>query len=257
MNPERRHESEQPADSLQGSDVAAFIDLLRDHLRGYPAEARLPERVEATVRQVDSGVATGETPVPHDVAAGASPAEDSLTARFTRSATSIGAQVHSTTTVDWIDDLARLLTILRAESVAIPPADDGFFDATRIEKLEQRLASEGITAKRETDDDTLFSVDAAITCVVAAIAESGTLVCQTAANTARGSSLIPPVHVAVVEAAQVLPDLCDYLQALGERPELPAAVSLITGPSKTADIEGVLVTGVHGPGQVHIVVVES
>ena len=65
------------------------------------------------------------------------------------------------------------------------------------------------------------------------------------------------MHVAVVDTTQVLPDLYDCLDALGERPQLPANVSLITGPSKTADIEGELVTGVHGPGELHVVLVEN
>jgi L-lactate utilization protein LutC len=64
-----------------------------------------------------------------------------------------------------------------------------------------------------------------------------------------------PVHVAVVGEWQIVPDLFDFFESLAAGPNLPANVNLITGPSKTADIEGVLVTGMHGPGQVHIVLV--
>jgi L-lactate dehydrogenase complex protein LldG len=85
-----------------------------------------------------------------------------------------------------------------------------------------------------------------------AIAETGTLVCVSGASSARGASLIPPVHIAVLEEGQILADLFDYFEQLDPQ-DLPANVNMITGPSKTADIEGVLVTGMHGPGAVHVV----
>ena len=66
------------------------------------------------------------------------------------------------------------------------------------------------------------------------------------------ASLLPPVHIAVADVDQLLPDLFDLFGRLS-RQELPACVSLITGPSKTGDIELKLVTGVHGPGEVHVV----
>ena len=67
--------------------------------------------------------------------------------------------------------------------------------------------------------------------------------------------MIPPVHIAVVAQAQIVPDLCDFFDGLGG--SLPANINVITGPSKTADIEGILITGVHGPGDVHVVVVSD
>ena len=70
----------------------------------------------------------------------------------------------------------------------------------------------------------------------------------------RSLSLLPPVHVAVAERRQILPDLFDLFAALGTD-ELPANVSIITGPSKTGDIELRLVTGVHGPGEVHVLLI--
>ncbi|MFQ5806183.1 MAG: lactate utilization protein C [Phycisphaerae bacterium] len=226
--------------------VAGFVASLKHRLRDTLAETALPERLEAVARQVE-----------RRVAAGASSADERLAERFTQAATSIGARVHPATIADWLDVVAGLLPALRIGCVAIPRAGDGFFEAEQVEQLKQRLAADGITARSETDDETLFSAEAAITGVVAAVAETGTLVCESQPTVARGSSLIPPVHIAVVTHSQLLPDLCDCFDALSERSELPANVSLISGPSKTADIEGVLVTGVHGPGDVQVVLVRE
>ena len=72
---------------------------------------------------------------------------------------------------------------------------------------------------------------------------------------ARGASLIPPVHIALLDRTQIVGDLFDYFDRLAST-GLPANINLITGPSKTADIEGILITGVHGPGVVHVLLLE-
>jgi L-lactate utilization protein LutC len=151
--------------------------------------------------------------------------------------------------------VAELLRREHVSSVGLPVHADGFLTVQRIDQLEQHLIGEGVSVTHATDDQALFAVDAAITGVAAAIAETGTVVCESGPTVARGSSLIPPIHVAVVAAGQLLPDLYDYLEELSQRRDLPANVNVITGPSKTADIEGVLVTGVHGPGDLHLVLV--
>ena len=100
--------------------------------------------------------------------------------------------------------------------------------------------------------------DLGITGVDYAIAETGTCVIIPAAGASRLVSLLPPVHIALVERGQVLPSL-DELFTMRRRDfasgELGSHMNLITGPSRTADIEYKLVTGVHGPGEVHMVLV--
>ncbi len=104
-------------------------------------------------------------------------------------------------------------------------------------------------------DDAIFAADVGITGVYAAVAETGSLVCTSGPDQWRGLSLIPPAHIAIVRAQQIVPDLLD-LFTTGLPDSLPANLTLISGPSKTADIEGILITGVHGPGQVHVIVVQ-
>ncbi|HEY5310944.1 MAG TPA: lactate utilization protein [Pirellulales bacterium] len=87
-----------------------------------------------------------------------------------------------------------------------------------------------------------------------AVAETGTLAMASGPGRERLASLAPPLHVAVIEARQIVPDLF-ALFAHYEVDALPSNLTLITGPSKTGDIEMELTTGVHGPGQWHVIIV--
>jgi L-lactate dehydrogenase complex protein LldG len=97
-----------------------------------------------------------------------------------------------------------------------------------------------------------------ITGVHWAVAETGTVVVASGAGTERLASLAPPVYITLVERGQILPDLFDLFARIDPAAgaELPSNLALITGPSKTGDIELRLTTGVHGPGMWHVVVVE-
>ena len=72
---------------------------------------------------------------------------------------------------------------------------------------------------------------------------------------ARLISLLPPVHVAVVPAERILSGLDELFTVLPHPAVQSSSMVLITGPSRTADIEQILVRGVHGPGEIHVVVV--
>jgi L-lactate dehydrogenase complex protein LldG len=108
----------------------------------------------------------------------------------------------------------------------------------------------------DANRDAVFDADIGITGVHYLIAETGTVVMSAAPEEPRSLSLLPPVHIAVAHRSQIVPDLFDLFES-GMEPisgALPSCVSLITGPSKTGDIELRLVTGVHGPGTVHVIV---
>src|SRR5207249_2523590 len=98
-----------------------------------------------------------------------------------------------------------------------------------------------------------FAADLGITSVDWAVAETGTLALCSSSAQGRVVSLLPPRYLAIVEPAQIVPDLFDLFAALEPRKtELPSNLTLVTGPSKTGDIELKLTTGVHGPGEVHL-----
>ncbi len=92
-----------------------------------------------------------------------------------------------------------------------------------------------------------------ITGAALALAETGTLVMRANTEEARLISLLPPVHIAVVRKEQLIVDLDELLAKIPKPVEDSSSLVLITGPSRTGDIEQILVRGVHGPGVVHVV----
>jgi L-lactate dehydrogenase complex protein LldG len=104
-----------------------------------------------------------------------------------------------------------------------------------------------------------FEMQCGVTGVDYAICETGSLVQFSSSDCPRSLSLLGSVHIAVVETSQIIPDLYDLTGRVHEQfPDGPPAnITLITGPSKTADIELNLVIGVHGPATVHVILVGS
>lgn len=96
----------------------------------------------------------------------------------------------------------------------------------------------------------------ALTGAFAAIAETGTLMLLSSADTPAAAHLLPETHIALVPVDRVLAHYEDGFALLRlEWGEVPRAINLVSGPSRTADIEQTLVMGAHGPYRVHIVLV--
>jgi len=83
------------------------------------------------------------------------------------------------------------------------------------------------------------------------LADTGSVVLAASADEPRARSLLPAVHVTLLREDRILPGLDELFAALGK--DLPSALAIVTGPSRSADIEQKLVVGVHGPGEVHVV----
>jgi L-lactate dehydrogenase complex protein LldG len=114
----------------------------------------------------------------------------------------------------------------------------------------------GLTDRRELRV-LCATVAVGITSADYCLADTGTLVTIASRDEARLISLLPPVHIAVVDAARMLSGL-DELLAIAPLPaEQSSSMVLITGPSRTADIEQTLVRGVHGPGEIHVVILSA
>jgi len=98
-------------------------------------------------------------------------------------------------------------------------------------------------------------VDIGITSADYALSDTGTLVMLASPAEARLVSLLPPAHLAVVPYNRILTGLDELFTLLPDPAGQTSSMVLITGPSRTADIEQILVRGVHGPGQVTVVIV--
>jgi L-lactate dehydrogenase complex protein LldG len=97
--------------------------------------------------------------------------------------------------------------------------------------------------------------DAGITGAERGIAATGTLVLTYGAGRGRGVGLLPDIHITVLAADRIVADLPTALQLSYDGGRPPAALTLVTGPSASSDIEKIRVTGVHGPRRLGVVVV--
>jgi L-lactate dehydrogenase complex protein LldG len=112
----------------------------------------------------------------------------------------------------------------------------------------------GITDREELRE-LCATADVGITSADYALADTGTLVMLASPQEARMISLLPPAHIAVVPRRRILTGLDELFSLLPLPAESTSSMVLITGPSRTADIEQILVRGVHGPGVLSVVVV--
>jgi L-lactate dehydrogenase complex protein LldG len=87
------------------------------------------------------------------------------------------------------------------------------------------------------------------------LADTGSVVLAASPEEPRANSLLPDVHVSLLAEDRILPGLAELFAALGD--DLPSALAIVTGPSRSGDIEQQLVVGVHGPGEVHVVLLPS
>jgi L-lactate dehydrogenase complex protein LldG len=99
------------------------------------------------------------------------------------------------------------------------------------------------------------TADFGITSADYALADTGSLVILSSPAEARLISLLPPAHIAVLPRERILTGLDELFSILPNPAEQSSSMVLITGSSRTADIEQFLVRGVHGPGTIHVVVV--
>jgi L-lactate utilization protein LutC len=146
--------------------------------------------------------------------------------RFKESVESVAG--HCIITTDVTDTLERILADLKTERIA--------------------------SSDNPPNAQEIFGFDVGISNAQAGIAETGTLVLDSARERHRLVSLVPPVHIAIIKASAIVETLGEALTLLRKDKEISPAITFITGPSRTADIELTLAIGVHGPQQLYVIV---
>ena len=188
--------------------------------------------------------------------------QDLLVERFTAELTAIAGRVHRAATAR--DAIATVTGLCREHGasrvLSWAPEWVG------VPGLDEALEANGITVDQGWIPDggdridrlaALDPIRVGITGAFAGIAESGTIAVVSGAGRSRLASLLTPVHIAVLRADCMYPSLTAFLAAHADVAEQGSNLVLITGPSRTADIEMTLTRGVHGPGEIHVVVLED
>lgn len=127
---------------------------------------------------------------------------------------------------------------------------------TKVYIREEDLAAALPQVTRYPD---LPGCDVSITGCESLVARTGTIVMSSAQASGRTTSVYAPVHICIARSTQLVPDIRDALLLIREKyaNRIPSLVTFASGPSRTADIEKTLVTGVHGPKEVYCFLLES
>ncbi|KEF31895.1 Putative L-lactate dehydrogenase, hypothetical protein subunit YkgG [Marinobacter nitratireducens] len=177
--------------------------------------------------------------------------------RFEQMIESVHGEVHRCTEDSWVDRLAEVLTTRGARNLLIPK-EHSIGLRLRTEAQREDLPNLLIYDEPiESWQSVLFNdVDASITSTRGGIAETGSLILWPTPDEPRLMSLVAPIHIAVLRADELYTTLHDAMRAQNWASGMPTNALLISGPSKTADIEQTLAYGVHGPKELIVLVIE-
>ena len=216
------------------TDRASFLDRVRQGLSNVEAPP-LPADLPVTPASDD-----GRPP----------------TQRFVEELRAVGGVVELVSPADLAGAVAAAAEAAEARTAVVGPDlgpfADGVTTGLRRAKVEI-LEPEGGAGWREAST----RADLGVTGALLGVASSGSILTAAGPSSSRLASLLPPAHLAILPVERLVPGFEELFAALGDHLETASSAVLITGPSRTADIEMVLVRGVHGPRHVHVLLVEE
>ncbi|MCG6658914.1 lactate utilization protein [Halomonas campisalis] len=174
--------------------------------------------------------------------------------RFERLIGSVHGEVIHTARTAWGDALAE---VLHAKGVRRLALGRDHPVAAEARKMLSAGSVDLVDADRDIEAwqrEQFDSVDAGLTSTRGAIAETGSLWLWPTPDEPRLISLVPPLHIAVLDADTLEDTFFDVVERHGWADGMPTNALLISGPSKTADIEQTLAYGVHGPRELVVLV---
>jgi L-lactate dehydrogenase complex protein LldG len=161
---------------------------------------------------------------------------------------------------DWLAKLAEVIQTKKIDTLLYGPWT---CLATELETMVDKGGGSGGVQIRPYVDNIeifkkeLFGIDAGITTTMGAIADRGALILWPTQQEPRSISLVPPIHIAVLDADKIYSSLSEAIKLQKWADGMPTNALLISGPSKTADIEFTMVCGVHGPKKLIVIIREG
>ena len=176
-----------------------------------------------------------------------------LVQRFTEGLTASHAEVMSISAEQLESQLGRLIADKQLHRIAI--GSGGEFQQ-QIETAGQQAETVVFQRNINTWKTELFEqVDAGITHCRAGIADTGTLVLWPDSREPRTLSLVPPTHIAIIKQSTLVSNFAELMQQQAWHTGMPTNSILVSGPSKTADIQQTLAYGAHGPSELIVVLI--
>lgn len=209
-------------------------------------------------RPTPAKIALRETAGPPDFWLKIKPGKDELLTSFVANAEHLTAKVYVSVSKEQMRrQLKQWLGEIAAQSVICWNSPElkyaGIAEVCR--EAGARVTTWNAESDRQEMIEHCASADAGITWADYGIANSGSLALMSGPAQGRSVSLLPPVHIALIKRDSIVAHVGDILNAVDPQ-KIPSAISMITGPSRTSDIEMDLALGVHGPGQVYIMIVD-
>ena len=174
--------------------------------------------------------------------------------RFTQCMQAVHTEVINLKGENWIDWINQQLPQRGMTNLLVGNSEQAQLLKSRPEQsLKLREYDESIESWKP---ELFHNIDAAITGTLGAIAETGSLILWPDSAEPRLMSLVPPVHIALVKADTIYETFAQVVAEQNWAEKMPTNALLISGPSKTADIEQTLAYGIHGPQQLIVLIID-
>jgi len=213
------------------------------NIRNTTAKEKMLKKIRQALLQKKENPHPGfeETPLYKDE-------EESLDVTFAREFTQVGGHfVYCDGEINLIENLIILVEKIKINKIYV------------WEKELQHILDQYGFPHRMSQQGFIDEVEASITSCEALIARNGSILITNHSESGRRLSIYPPVHIVIAKASQLVMDIKHGMNVLKEKygESLPSMISIITGPSRTADIEKRLVLGAHGPKEVYLFLIED
>jgi L-lactate dehydrogenase complex protein LldG len=178
-------------------------------------------------------------------------------ARFRQCIELAHAEVYSVSRGGWLQKLYEVLSAKQIDKLLVAPGTA--HGARALAELPALgIACPGYEQAIESWKPALFrDTPASLTAARGAIAETGTLILWPDAHEPRLMSLVPPVHIVLLDSANIHNTFFEAMQTENWQAGLPTNALLVSGPSKTADIQQTLAYGAHGPKELIVLMIEE